>query len=244
MTTPGTTPLTESWTGTGRGRFWLGAKSAWPVVMGYGPIGFALGVLAVQSGLTPAEIGAMSLFVYAGASQFIGVGMLAADAGMAAITATTFLVNVRHLLMSAALSPYFHGVRRPILAFLSFFVTDESFAVSSTVFAERKHGDATYFAGLGLTAYVAWFVATMTGALVGGVFDIPVWLGLDFALTGMFIGLLAGTLRSRPAVASAIVAGVMAVATAQSLGRWSVMAAAVSAATAGVVMGRWTHKSS
>lgn len=236
--------MPEAWTGTGRERFWLGAKSAWPVVMGYGPIGFALGVLAVQAGLTPAEIGAMSLFVYAGASQFIAVGMLGAEAGLAAIAATTFLVNLRHLLMSAALSPYFYGVRRPFLAFLSFFVTDESFAVSTTAFAERQRGDAVYFAGLGLTAYVSWFVATVTGALVGGAFNIPAWLGLDFALTGMFIGLLAGTLRGRPAVATALVAGVVAVATAQTLGRWSVMAAAISAATAGVVMGRWTRTSS
>src|SRR5690606_37310621 len=153
---------------------------------------FAYGVLAAQAGLSPWEAGAMSLLVYAGASQFIAVGMLAADAGLAAVAATTFLVNLRHLLMSAALSPYFHRVRRPLLTVLSFFVTDESFAVSSTVFAERGRGDAGWFAGLAVTAYGSWLAASVAGALAGGAVDIPAAFGLDFALTGMFIGLLDG----------------------------------------------------
>lgn len=244
MATRMTAPAPPAWTGSDKDRFWLGAKSAWPVVMGYLPIGFALGVLASQAGLTPAEIGLMSLFVYAGASQFIAVGMLGADAGMLAIAATTFLVNIRHLLMSAALSPYFHGVRRSLLAALSFFMTDEAFGLSTTVFSERGKGDAAYFAGLGLAPYVTWFVATVAGAFVGGVVDIPAGLGLDFALTGMFIGLLAGSLRSTSAVLAAIVGGVIAVATGTGLGRWSVIIAAIVAATAGVVVGQWTDKSS
>lgn len=230
------------WSGTGRERFWLGAKSAWPIVVGYLPIGFAFGVLAAEAGLTALEVGAMSLLVYAGASQFIAVGMLAAEAGVVAVAATTFLVNLRILLMSAALSPYFRGVRRSLLALLSFFVTDEAFGIGSAVFAERGEGDAAYFAGLGTIPYVAWFGATVAGALLGSAVTIPAGLGLDFALTGMFIGLLAGSLRSRPAVLAAVVGGVVAVATAKPLGRWSIMAAAVVAATTGVTAARWTDK--
>lgn len=244
MTSPGPDPVSARWPDGARDRFWLGVKSAWPVVMGYGPIGFALGVLAVQAGLTPMETGAMSLLVYAGASQFIAVGMIGADAGLAAIAATTFLVNIRHVLMSAALSPSFRGVRRPVLAALAFLITDESFALSSTVFAERGEGDASYFAGLSLTSYAAWFVATVVGALIGGVVQVPAAFGLDFALTAMFIGLLAGNLRSRAAVGAAAVAAVIAVAAVPVLGRWSVMAAAVAAATVGVLFGPWTAKSS
>lgn len=244
MATRWTARERAAWPGTAGSRFLLGAKSAWPVVMGYVPIGFAYGVLAAQAGLSPWEAGAMSLLVYAGASQFIAVGMLAADAGLAAVAATTFLVNLRHLLMSAALSPYFHRVRRPLLAVLSFFVTDESFAVSSTVFAERGRGDAGWFAGLAVTAYGSWLAASVAGALAGGAVDIPAAFGLDFALTGMFIGLLAGVLKDRPAVAAALTAGVVAAVSAPVLGRWSVMAAALIAAAAGVVMSRWTRKSS
>lgn len=244
MTTPGTDPVATPWPGAASDRFLLGAKSAWPVVMGYGPIGFALGVLAVQAGLTPAETGAMSLLVYAGASQFIAVGMIGADAGLPAIAATTFLVNIRHVLMSAALSPFFRGVRRPLLAGLAFLITDESFAVSSTVFADRGEGDASYFAGLSLTSYVSWFLATLLGALVGGILQAPAAIGLDFALTAMFIGLLAGNLRSRAAVGVALAAGIIAVTTTSALGRWSVMAAAMAAATAGVLLEPWTNRSS
>lgn len=244
MAARATAQARPAWTGTGKDRFWLGARSAWPVVIGYLPIGFALGVLAAGAGLTAAEIGAMSLLVYAGASQFIAVGMLAAEAGLAAIAMTTFLVNLRHLLMSAALSPYFQGVRRPVLAALSFFMTDEAFGVSSAVFAERGQGDASYFAGLSIIPYIAWFAATVAGAVVGSAVTLPAALGLDFALTGMFIGLLAGSLRTRPAVLAAALGGLVAVAAGPVLGRWSTMVAAVVAAAAGVAAARWMRKSS
>lgn len=244
MTMPETHRMSEGWPVAGRSRFWLGVQKAWPVVMGYGPIGFALGVLAVQAGLTPVETGAMSLLVYAGASQFIGVGMLGADAGLLAIAATIFLVNVRHVLMSAALSPYFRDVRRPLLAGLAFLVTDESFAISSAAFAARGTGDARYFAGLSLTAYVSWFLSTLVGAVIGGAVQIPAAFGLDFALTAMFIGLLAGHLRDRPEVITAVVAGVVAIAIAPTFGRWSIMVAAIVAASAGVWFRPWTSKSS
>lgn len=237
-----TAPAGPAWNGTVKDRFWLGAKSAWPVVIGYLPIGFAFGVLAAEAGLAVAEISAMSILVYAGASQFIAVGMLAAGAGPAAVAATTFLVNLRHLLMSAALSPYFRGVRRPALAFLSFFVTDEAFGVGSSVFARRGEGDAAYFAGLGVVSYTAWVAASVAGAAVGSAVALPAALGLDFALTGMFIGLLASSLRDRPAVLAAAAGGLLAVATGDVLGRWSTMVAAVAAATAGVAAARWIQK--
>lgn len=240
MATRWTARERAAWPGTAGSRFLLGAKSAWPVVMGYVPIGFAYGVLAAQAGLSPWEAGAMSLLVYAGASQFIAVGMLAADAGLAAVAATTFLVNLRHLLMSAALSPYFHRVRRPLLAVLSFFVTDESFAVSSTVFAERGRGDAGWFAGLAVTAYGSWLAASVAGALAGGIATNQEALGLDFALSAMFIGLLVPNLRGEEA-GSRRVAALVAAALAVAMGllgqpSWGVIVATVVAATVGVML--------
>ena len=79
-----------------------GLMAAWPICLGYIPIGLAFGVLAQKAGLSVLEIGSMSIFVFAGSSQFIAVSMLSTGAGAASIIVTTFMVNLRHLLMSLA----------------------------------------------------------------------------------------------------------------------------------------------
>lgn len=211
--------------------------------MGYVPIGLAMGVLAARAGLTPLQTGAMSVFVYAGASQFIGVSMLAAGFAPFAIAVTTFLVNLRHLLMSAALSPYMGHIRRGTAAVLAFFVTDESFAVSIGAFRERGRADVAYMVGLYGTAYASWVLATVTGALLGGAFEVPDAFALDFALPAMFIGLLAGQLKEKTAVVTAVVAAVVAVAGTPVFDGWTVMIASAAAAAIGAGVGRWTNAS-
>ncbi len=224
-------------------RLWSGVRLAWPVVMGYVPIGFAMGVLAGNTGLSPIETGAMSALVYAGASQFVAVALLAGGAPAVSIVATTFLVNLRHLLMSAALSPFLRGVRPATLAALGFFITDETFAVSHGEFTRAGRGDPLLFLGLGVTAYLSWLAATVAGAWLGGILAAPEALGFDFALPAMFIGLLAGQLRSRAARVAALLAATVAVWGASVLGGWSVMTAAMAAAAAGVIFKRWTERS-
>lgn len=109
-------------------------KAATPVVMGYIPIAIAFGILASQVGLGIAEAAAMSVFVFAGSAQFIAVGMIGAGNSIGAIVVTTFLVNLRHLLMSAALSPHLRGLSHKELAWFGFQLTDETFALHSTRF--------------------------------------------------------------------------------------------------------------
>ncbi|MBO8142120.1 MAG: AzlC family ABC transporter permease [Firmicutes bacterium] len=238
--------LRRGWPESARVRFWLGVRAAWPVVTGYVPVGLALGVLAAQEGLGPFATGAMSLFVYAGASQFIAVGMIGAQAAALSIVLTTFFINLRHLLMSAAISPYLRGLKSWTLAALAFLLTDETFGVASAEFSRRGRGDPVYFTGLGLTAYGTWCAATVIGAWAGQGLASPEALGLDFALKAMFIGLLAGQLRGESMVrgAVAVLAGAGALAAAPYLGGFSVMAAAAAAAAVGVVIARWMDESS
>jgi predicted branched-subunit amino acid permease len=80
-----------------------------PLWLGAAPFGVIYAVNAVAAGLTPAQILAMSLLVFAGASQFTAVSMIAAGAGPLAITLTTLVLNARHLLMSASLLPHVRG---------------------------------------------------------------------------------------------------------------------------------------
>ncbi|HIQ04108.1 MAG TPA: branched-chain amino acid ABC transporter permease [Anaerolineae bacterium] len=107
-------------------------KAAFPTVLGYVPIGLAFGALARQIQLPLWQIGLMSALVYAGSSQFIAVSPLGIGTDLLTIIVTTFLVNLRHLLMSSALSSYLRRVssRSPLL--LAFGVTDGNFAVNIT----------------------------------------------------------------------------------------------------------------
>jgi 4-azaleucine resistance transporter AzlC len=84
-----------------------------PIILGYVPVGFAYGVLAQKSGLSGINTLLMSLLVYAGSAQLIAVGLFAAGAAPLAIVATTFVVNLRHLLMSAPWRPICDPGTRP-----------------------------------------------------------------------------------------------------------------------------------
>lgn len=176
--------------------FLKGIKGATPIVLGFLPIGLAFGVLAVQAGLSIAEVFLMSLLVYAGSSQFIAVGLIGAGASIGAIIITTFLVNSRHILMSASLAPYMKKISNKLLTIIGFGVTDETFAVAigEVPQVENKAG---YFLGLSITSHLSWVASTVIGAIAGNLIPNPEVLGLHFALPAMFIGLLVLQLSNR-----------------------------------------------
>src|SRR5690554_1175444 len=101
----------------------------------------AYGLLAVRSGLNTLEAVSMSIFVFAGSSQLISVDMIAAGTSVFPIIMMTFLVNLRHILMSASLSLQFKKTAGKLLPVLGFLITDESFAVSSAGFEKQKYKD-------------------------------------------------------------------------------------------------------
>ena len=212
-----------------------GAAAAWPICLGYVPIGLAFGVLAQKTGLHPAEIGMMSLLVFAGSSQFIAVSMLDAGASAAAIVATTFMVNLRHLLMSSSLAVFLVGRGRAILSLFAYGITDESYAVNLGRFRAGNWGlhDALV---LNHTANAAWLLSTVVGGY-GGKFIPPGAFGIDFALTAMFICLLVFQLQDVRSVATAVAAGILAVLFSILLpGNLYIILASVVAASVGLIL--------
>lgn len=123
-----------------------GLSQAAPIVLGYLPIGFAYGVLAGKAGLSPYSAVLMSVLVYAGASQFIAAGLFAASALPWTIVVTTFVVNLRHALMSASLAPHLRAWRPRALAAFAYQLTDETFAVHSAGLVERSPDKVQAFA--------------------------------------------------------------------------------------------------
>lgn len=186
-----------------------GASGAWPICIGYFPIGLALGVLAQQAGIPWWAVAMMSLLVFAGSAQFICVAMLAAGAAPLAIVYTTFVVNLRHTLMSSALAVCLAGVSRRFLALFAYGVTDESFAVNMTRF--RAGGWDRWRALItNHLANLVWILATITGALLGQ-FVPQGAFGIDYALTGMFICLLVFQLQGPVYLLTGLLAAVVSV---------------------------------
>lgn len=223
-------------------RFFEGVKHAFPIVLGYVPLAFAYGVLAREAGLTTAEIVAMSIIVYAGSSQFIAVSLLGMGAPAVAIIFTTFLVNLRHLLLSASLVPYLRHFTRPLLAFIAYQLTDETFAVASTHYA-RHPARPEFQLGLNITAQVAWVTGSYVGAVMGNLIP-PKKLGLDFALPAMFIALLVMQVQNRSTALVGLCAALLSLGIALAVpGNWNVILATISAASLGVILEKWTATS-
>ncbi len=222
--------------------FQQGIKAAMPVVMGFLPIGMAFGVLAAQAGLTVGEVFLMSLIVYAGSSQFIAVGLLLTGASPWTIIAATFLVNSRHILMSASLAPYLKGNTAGTLSILGFGVTDETYGVAIGA-GESYLRSPSFLWGLNTTAHLTWVISTTVGSVAGGIMANPEALGLDFALPAMFIGLLVGQLKDGLSGLIAGLAALLAILFKIFIpGNWYIILAALITATIGVVIETWMQK--
>lgn len=171
-----------------RGAFRAAVPATFPVFLGYLTIGTAFGLLLASSGLPLWAAPAMSLFVYAGAAQFMGVGLLAAGAGFAEIAAAVFLLNLRHMVYGLSFLGLYSksGVLKPYLVFT---LTDETYALLSTLSVPEGVDENRFRFWVSALDQSYWFLGTMIGTLAGGLatFDTR---GLDFSLTALFTVLL------------------------------------------------------
>jgi 4-azaleucine resistance transporter AzlC len=218
-----------------------GIRDAAPVILGYTAIGLAFGVVARTAGITVCEVALMSLVLYAGSAQFVLVGLIAAGMPASAIIVTIFLVNIRHVLYSAAVSPHVRHLRPWQNALIGAELTDETFAVASGRLGQDPvTAGAGWFFGLNNASHLTWFLCTTAGALAGSVITDIRALGFDFALGAMFAALLvlqiAGRQTRLPAVAAASVGALVAlVGTLVVPASWAIVAATIIAATVGMV---------
>ena len=225
------------------GMFRQGVAAAWPICLGYIPIGLAFGVLARQYGIEWWAVGLMSILVFAGSAQFIAVSMLVSGASAPAIIATTFFVNLRHTLMSSALAVHLSRVSRGFLAVFAYGVTDESFAVNIARF-RRKSWDRWRALLVNQLSNFMWISATTLGALAGQ-FVPEGAFGIDYALTAMFICLLVVQVYSMIYLITALISGVIAIIWYIALPGYSyIVGASICAATIGYLIKRIRLKQS
>lgn len=199
---------------TPRLEFFAGAKAVIPLVLGAIPFGLIYGAIALEAGLSPVAVIAMSLFVFAGSSQFVGATLYGDGASAIVIIATTFIVNARHALYSSSLAPHLGHLSQRWLLLLSYMLTDESFAVTVSRFesdAGRTPHRHWFMLGANLFMYVNWQICTIVGVVIGAQLN-GANLGLDFAMSVTFIGIVVPLVRTRPMLLATVTAGVVALA--------------------------------
>lgn len=224
--------------------FIQGVKDCVPTLLGYLSIGLAAGVIQKTAGLSITEIALMSMILYAGSAQFIAAGMIAASSSITAIIITILFVNLRHILLSAALAPYFRHLTPLRNMLVGSLLTDETFGVAITEAAKKKRISEKWMHGLNITAYVNWLVANLAGAFLAQWISNPEKFGLAFALPAMFIGILVlsmlGRNRIKLDIVVAIIAVVIAVGSSFFLSSsMGVIVATIIASTIGMVVEKW-----
>lgn len=167
---------------------------AFPVIAGYFPIAIAYGLTARNAGLSFYETVAVSLFVFAGASQFIAAGMIGVSALPLSIVLTVFLVNLRHIAMSLSLRHRFESVPKSLYPFIGFLVTDESFSVASV----HRKISAPYFLAMAFPCYLSWVCGSGTGFLVGEFLPAAIAQSAEVTLYAMFAALLVPQIKKYP----------------------------------------------
>lgn len=173
--------------------FGRGVKAGTGIAIGYAPIAVTYGLLAKTTGLTMGETLLLSMIVYAGAAQYIALNLLVLGTGAIEIILTTFIVNIRHFLLSASLNEKSRKEDSVIKKMIyAFGITDETFSVAAVKPGELTAG---YMYGLNVTAYGSWVLFSGIGHLFGASLPQILQESMSVALYAMFIGLLVPTLK-------------------------------------------------
>ena len=183
--------------------FIRGIKKGFPICLGYIPVSFTFGLIAVKMGFNPLEATIRSMTNMASAGQFAGIRLIEGGAPYIELVITTFVINLRYMLMSLSLSqkvasdmPFY---KRAVMAFC---ITDEVFALAAM---EKDDVSFPFFGGLMTTPIAGWTLGTFLGAVASSLLS-PMLQGcFGIALYCMFIAIIIPPARKGRKVAIAVV---------------------------------------
>ncbi|NLY66154.1 MAG: AzlC family ABC transporter permease [Tissierellia bacterium] len=164
-----------------------GFVASLPIVIGYFPIAIAFGLMAKNISLTIWDTSLLSILVYAGASQFMALELILAGVSPLNIVIATFLLNIRHMMMTASLSVEFENIPRKSLPIIGFGITDETFSVISF---NKDKINLPYVSIICLLSYLSWVAGTVIGYGVGEILPESLQTSLSIGLYAMFAALL------------------------------------------------------
>lgn len=212
--------------------FVLGIKKSIPFMIGIVPFGIAYGIMASQAKLSLIEVTFMSMVVFAGSAQFMAVGMLIEGVGFSYIVFSTFLINLRHLLMGVSLAPYFRNLKSWWLWLLAFGMGDEPYACTISHFQKNNiidgKGEPLFMLGSEIGMYIFWVSSSFFGALFGQSIKDPLSWGIDFAMPATFLCIIIPQIKSLKMFLIFFVSGICAIIGHISIpGKWYIIIATI-----------------
>ena len=215
--------------------FVAGVREMTPPLIGIFPFGLVCGVAAQAAGLSSFEAAATAAIVFSGAAQIVATQLIAAQAPVAVIVLTCFVVGLRFLMYSAAMAPHLKPLPSRWRHVLAFVLTDQAFAAAIRRFRDTPNPGvgASYFLGTGVLLWSAWLVSNLVGFLAGNV--IPHAWSLDFIVPLCFLALLVPALDDRASRVAALAAGIGVVALDTLPMRLSLICAGIVGIAAGLV---------
>ena len=218
--------------------FVAGVRAMTPPLIGLLPFGLVCGVAAQALGTSVWGALGLSAIVFSGAAQIVATQLLAAQAPVAVIVLTCFVVGLRLMMYSAAMAPHLKPLPGRWRNALAFLLTDQAFAAAIRRF--RDSGDtrngASYFLGTGVLLWTTWQASNLAGYWLGNV--LPAAWSLDFVVPLCFLALLVPALEDGPTRIAALVAGIAVVALDTMPMRLSVICAGLIGIAAGLASER------
>ncbi|WP_348607656.1 AzlC family ABC transporter permease [Halobaculum rarum] len=191
-----------------------GIRDALPLLLGIVPFALVAGVAGVEAGLTPLQTVGLSVVVFAGASQLAAIDLLGRDAALGVVVLTVVVVNLRMLMYSASIAPYFRELSARVRAGCAYVLTDQAYALALARYAGDRDRSTTtrrpyYYLGVALTLWIVWQTGTVVGVVFGAA--VPDSWRLGFAVPLVFLALLVPAVSDAPSLGAAVVAGAVAV---------------------------------
>ena len=168
--------------------FTYGLKRGLPIAIGYLPVSFTFGLMAVSGGLPVWMAVFISMSNLTSAGQFAGTNLILSGAGYIEITLTTLIINIRYMLMSLSLTQRFdRSMTLPKRLLIAFGVTDETFTIASM---EQGSLSFPFLLGLMTGPYIGWSLGTILGAVICSALPPTLGSAMGIALYGMFIAII------------------------------------------------------
>lgn len=189
-----------------RAELFAGIRAELPLLLGVVPFGMIFGVLGLAAGMPGWAVVLSSSLIFGGSSQVVFAQLWGAATPPAVLTTTVGVVNLRHLLYSAAVADYLRALPWRWKLLLAYLLTDEAFAAA---LPRLRDGPATpyrhyFLLGTGLTLWTGWQLATLSGVWLGAA--IPASWSLDFSIALTFIALLVLSVHRRSDAGAALAA--------------------------------------
>ncbi|MFC4449017.1 AzlC family ABC transporter permease [Halorussus aquaticus] len=194
-----------------RADFRSGVRVALPILLGIVPFGMVAGVAAVNAGIPAVEAVAMSVVIFAGASQLAAAELVGRNAPAVVVVFTVLVINLRMMMYSASIAPYFQRESARWKGALAYLLTDQAYAVSLLRFENDEDVSRRwYYLGVGGALWVTWQLATVVGIALGA--SVPDSWRLEFAVPLVFLAVLVPAVTDRATGVAALVGGAVGVA--------------------------------